>query len=94
MPAGAKAVDDIGLVDNDGKGGAKAGEPGVNLRAVPTDQGNAPLTRLPHNQQVYVKHEAPGGWFKVASSDGQEGYGSKLYVRTSEQLPDLGWRRH
>lgn len=94
MPAGAKAVDDIGLIDNDGKGGAKAGEPGVNLRAVPTDKGNAPLARLPHNQQVYVKHEAPGDWFKVATTDGQEGYVSKVYVRMSKDMPDPGSKLH
>lgn len=92
IPKG-KPVDKVGIVAHDGKGGDGA-PPGLNLRSVPSDQDNAPLGRLPHNQRLYIKERLPHDWIYVVASDGRSGYVSAKYVIDQDNMPDPGAQLH
>lgn len=82
-------VDKVGLIDNDLKAGG-----GVNLRTVPSTEGNEPIARLPHNQQVTIHTKHPGNWFRVVATTGADGFVTGDHLRTEDEMPDPGSKLH
>lgn len=75
----------VGLIDNDLVAGG-----GVNLRRVPSTEGNEPIDRLPHNQQVLILTEHPGNWFRVVATTGADGFVTGAHLRHEQEMPDPG----
>lgn len=86
---GGTEVGKVGLIDNDLKAGG-----GVNLRSVPSTEGNQPVGRLPHNQRVLIHSKHPGNWFRVVATSGAEGYVTGEHLRSEDDMPDPGSTLH
>ena len=89
-PKEGRAIERLGIVDNDTVGGG-----GLNLRAEPD---GAVLARLAHNDHVMVRMDVGGDWVYVVATDGAAkgtaGYASNLHINTnlppSAANPDPG----
>lgn len=87
------AVAKFGIVDQDGERPGKQMEPGLNMRAGPSE-ASPRLRRLPHNTPLIINRELPGEWyFAVSKNDGNSGYVAKSYVNTDLPDPDASLHR-